>query len=391
MISIIIPHKNRHSLLYMVLDKLNEQTIFDFETIVVDDGSDIFVKDWIGVLFPDFVPKYELVFVRNPGKGPNAARNHGVSLAKYDNIVISGSDTIPSRSFVMQHILELKRDSDKIIQGYTPFHPQVMDTEFMVWLNNSGIQANWAALQTESGWRRDADGFCLTTNLSMTKQVFENIGGLSEGFPGAAWDDIEFGIRARKLGVQTIFSPRAINFHYHKYNISQFANRQIMEGKNRIYLCYAHPEMAMQLMDINAIKTAEEQSLDEWLHQAVELSYINGCHEEKDRVWRGVLQLASFKGVVESLEPHPVLRLIKLLANQESVVYLFALLKAHKDGNTGYVDHCLGWLSEKEPVWVSELIAGEIALMDKNNTEAIIHFNNSLTNKYNVYAEKRLK
>lgn len=391
MISIIIPHKNRHSLLFMVLEKLNEQTVFDFETIVVDDGSDISVEEWINTVFNNFVPKYKLTFVKNPGNGPNAARNYGVSIAKYDNIVISGSDTIPSRSFVMQHILELKRDSDKIIQGFTPFHPQVMDTEFMVWLNNSGIQANWSALQTENGWRRDADGFCLTTNLSMTRDTFDTIGGFSEGFPGAAWDDIEFGIRARKLGVQTVFSPRAVNFHFHKYNISQFANRQMMEGRNRIYLCQAHPEMAMQLLDIQSIKQASEQALEEWLHQSIELSYINGCQEEKDRTWRMALQLASFKGVIQSIENHPILSLIKELTNQETVVYLFAMLNAQSTGNTGYVDHCLGWLGEKEPKWISELIAGEVSLMNGDDTNAIIHFNNSLMDKHNVYAERRLK
>ena len=95
MVSIVIPHKNRHSLLHMTLEKLNEQMVDEFEVVVVDDGSDIHPRDWIELVFPDFKPKYRLVWESNPFKGPNTARNTGVSVAKYDNIIISGSDTIP--------------------------------------------------------------------------------------------------------------------------------------------------------------------------------------------------------------------------------------------------------------------------------------------------------
>ena len=388
MVSIVIPHKNRHSLLHMTLEKLNEQTVDEFEVIVVDDGSDIHPRDWIEMVFPNFEPKYRLVWESNPLKGPNTARNTGVSVASHDNIIISGSDTIPSRSFVMHHILDLKRNEDKMIQGFTPFHPQVMDTEFMVWLDSAGIQANWAALRDENGWKRNADGFCLTTNLSMSKRVFDNIGGFSTGFPGAAWDDIEFGIRARKLGVETVFNHKAVNFHYHKYNIKTFAARQRMEGKNRKYLCLAHPEMAMQLFNIDMIRQASEQSLEEWIHQSVQLSYVNGVAEEKYRTWGNTMQLASFKGVLDSLNNNGYLRIIPELTNQESVVYLFALMKAEMEDNSAYIDHCTGWISEKEPLWISEYIKGVVEHTWGNDKKVFLHMNNSLSSKYNEFAKE---
>lgn len=388
MISIVIPHKNRHSVLYMTLEKLNEQSVDDFEVIVVDDGSDIYPQDWIDVLFPNFSPKYNLIWERNPFKGPNSARNIGVNVAKNDYVVISGSDTIPSRSFLMHHMLDLKNNPDKLIQGFTPFHPHVMDTEFMVWLDASGVQANWGALRTDNGWKRKADGYCLTTNLAMSKTLFHNIGQFSASFSGAAWDDIEFGIRARKVGVETLFNHKAVNFHYHKYNIQSFSERQKMEGRNRKSLCLEHPEMAMQLFDLNMIKQAKEQSLEEWIHQSIQLSYVKGIEQEKYQTWGNTMSLASFVGVLESIEGNEYMQLIPELSNQESVVYLFALIKAENEGNLAYVDHCAGWISEKEEKWLSEYLFGLVKNRMGNKEESLVHMYNSLGLKDNSYAKR---
>lgn len=390
-ISVIIPHKNRHSLLYQTLQKLNEQNVSGFEVVVVDDHSDIPPREWIEIVFPDFKPEYKLVWETNSGRGPNSARNIGVNVSSGNNIIISGSDTVPTRTFVMEHMLDLQRNSEVMIQGFTPFHPHVMDTEFMVWLDSSGIQANWGALRNENGWKRQADGFCLTTNLSMTRDTFDNLGGFSNGFPGAAWDDIEFGIRARKLGVTTLFNHKAVNFHYHKYNITSFANRQKMEGRNRKYLCLEHPEMAMQMFPLEMIRQASEQSLEEWIHQSISLSYVKGIAEEKNKVWAGTMQLASFVGVWESLEQNEYLKIIPELKNQESVVYLFALMKAQKEGNDGYVQHCLGWITEKESQWIADYTKSIYYKQSGQKNDSYRFAMSSMSAQPSIYGKELLK
>jgi glycosyltransferase involved in cell wall biosynthesis len=75
-VSVIIPNKNRSTLLRETLDNLLNQTLKPFEIIVVDDGS---TEPEYQEVVKDYGSK--VVFTKNPKSGPGAARNYGLSLS----------------------------------------------------------------------------------------------------------------------------------------------------------------------------------------------------------------------------------------------------------------------------------------------------------------------
>jgi len=87
-ISVIIPVKNRAELLKATLNNILQQTLPPTEIIVVDDGSTDHLPD-VKVQFQGKVR-----FVENPGKGPGAARNHGLQLASGKYIQFFDSDDL---------------------------------------------------------------------------------------------------------------------------------------------------------------------------------------------------------------------------------------------------------------------------------------------------------
>lgn len=86
MVSVVIPVRNRASLILRALDSVFSQTLRDFEVIVVDDGS----TDGT----PDAVADYgqPVRLIRRQSVGVSAARNVGIASALGDYIAFLDSD-----------------------------------------------------------------------------------------------------------------------------------------------------------------------------------------------------------------------------------------------------------------------------------------------------------
>jgi glycosyltransferase involved in cell wall biosynthesis len=91
-VSVVVATYNRAGLLKETIESVLRQTFQDFELIVVDDGS---TDDTEEVLRP-----YgdRLRFLRQENRGPSAARNLGISLARASWISIQDSDDICASS-----------------------------------------------------------------------------------------------------------------------------------------------------------------------------------------------------------------------------------------------------------------------------------------------------
>ncbi len=87
-VSVIVPTHNRAILLREALDSIAEQTWKDFETIVVDDGSTEDITREIANH-----PTQPIV-LRQPHRGPAAARNRGLREARGDTIAFLDSDDL---------------------------------------------------------------------------------------------------------------------------------------------------------------------------------------------------------------------------------------------------------------------------------------------------------
>ena len=91
MITIMTPTYNRAYILGNAYNSLRNQTSFDFEWIIVDDGStdetEQIVMKWIAE-----EKNFSIIYEKQKNGGKHRAVNRGVDLAHYDYFFILDSD-----------------------------------------------------------------------------------------------------------------------------------------------------------------------------------------------------------------------------------------------------------------------------------------------------------
>ncbi|MGN8921620.1 glycosyltransferase family 2 protein [Lachnospiraceae bacterium HCP28S3_F9] len=110
--SVIVPVYNSEKTLKYCIESILNQTIDDFELILVDDGS----TDASGAICDDYMKKDKRIKVfHQSNKGVSAARNRGLEEAEGKWIVFVDSD-----DFVDSKFLEIygNRDTDLLIVGF---------------------------------------------------------------------------------------------------------------------------------------------------------------------------------------------------------------------------------------------------------------------------------
>lgn len=113
-ISVIIPIKNRAHLLPETIESILRQTLLPAEIILVDDHSTDNLKE---VIEP--YGKY-ILYVKNKGKGPGAARNTGLEHATGEAIQFFDSDDIMSSNKLEIQAALLQAGSRIVIGPYIP-------------------------------------------------------------------------------------------------------------------------------------------------------------------------------------------------------------------------------------------------------------------------------
>ena len=395
-VSIVIPHKGRDSILLWHLRELEKQTYQDFELIVViDDMCDS--ESYLANELPNSL--------WSGGIGPGASRNLGAEQASGDIILILGSDCIPDKNLVARHVYEHEFHGADIVQGYTLWHPDVI-TPFYDFIDASGLQAAWSNLKDKNGkWHREVSpSFCLTTNWSIKRQLL-----LSEPFDArldpAAYDDIDLGYRLSKYNdaIKQVFSPDAVNYHYHRYDFDSFLQRSRMEGYNRLKLCKIHPEMGWNMVnpfELRVARRIEEQEIVSWAKELDSVSMDRDTEQVKElrkikyERYAEACKTFSLKGVLDRIkDEHPAMQAIEHVHTNEQVIQILSGVNALEDGHIGYAAHCAQWyVSERSDDWAAYSFLGEVEIAAGNINEARNAFEKSLMiNPGEEWPKKRIK
>ena len=241
-VSVVIPTFNRREVLLKTLEALSEQTLADFEVVIVDDGSSdgsvAAVRAWAERREPPF----RLVVVEQPNAGPGAARNRGVAEASGDLVVFLGDDTVPSHDFLVRHLSRHgELEGPCAVVGFTDWDRERMRvTPVLERINEEGQQF---------GYRHMVDGHdvpytCFyTSNLSFERSILLEE-PFNEGFAHASWEDVELGYRLSLRGVRVVYDRSATVAHYHPYDLTRFLVRQTRVGGTLGRLLELHPELA---------------------------------------------------------------------------------------------------------------------------------------------------
>ena len=180
--SVVIPTFDRLSDLQRVIRAILDQVAVlssPCEVVVVDDGS----SDGTGRWLDQNASEFGLTVIRQQNAGPAVARNKGVMASKGEIILFLGDDTEPQPGWLWAH-LETHRleDSDRpmAVLGYTTFPPEE-DSPFLRWINEFGAQFGYALIEDPTNVPFN---FFYTSNISLSRQFFEELGGFREDFRG---------------------------------------------------------------------------------------------------------------------------------------------------------------------------------------------------------------
>jgi glycosyltransferase involved in cell wall biosynthesis len=107
-VSIVIPLYNKERTIARTLDSIRAQTLSDFETIIVDDGSTDGSVECVERSGVDADPRFRLV--RQTNAGPGAARNAGARLARGKYLAFIDADDEWKPTYLERALAALARE-----------------------------------------------------------------------------------------------------------------------------------------------------------------------------------------------------------------------------------------------------------------------------------------
>lgn len=206
-VSVIVPTFNGAAKISCLLDALLNQTMLDFELIVVVDGS---TDNTVQVVAP-YISKFgRLKLIEQSNTGRAAVRNRGAKEAEGELLIFYDDDMSPSLDSVQKHWNFHEKTKQAILCGYPV---EGIDE------SKSDIQ-NYKASQTLKWTARYKDGlnrivpespFLTAANFSIRKELFEQLHGFDERLTDI--EDLEFAKRALQQNLPIYFDKTNTAVH----------------------------------------------------------------------------------------------------------------------------------------------------------------------------------
>lgn len=265
--SIVIPTYNRLQILQKCLRALEAQNIRDnhliekYEVVLVDDGSTDGTLEWLKENQDEFI--HVRYFEQNHA-GPAAARNLGVKQALGDTIIFIDSDLVVLPNFLQAHANALRQSKEKLGGDRFFSYGAVINT------------CNFDNPTDEPYKITDfSAAFFATGNVAIGKHWLETAGLFDTDFQLYGWEDLELGVRLKKLGLKLIKCPEAVGYHWHPpFNLEQIdslIDKEIQRGRMGVLFYQKHPIWEVKMM----IQMT-------WLHRLLwGILSVNGLLNEK--------------------------------------------------------------------------------------------------------------
>lgn len=231
--SIIIPVYNRPDEADELLQSLTQQTVKDFEVIIVEDGSSIPCKH-IADKYADVLDvKY---FLKENG-GPGPARNFGVSHAQGDYVLILDSDCVIPQGYLAAVEAELKANPcdafggpDAAHDSFTPVQ-KAISYSMTSFFTTGGIRGGKKKGAMDKFYPR-------SFNMGVKRSVYNELNGFSKMRFG---EDIDFSYRIVEAGHPSRLFPEAWVWHKRRTDFRKFFKQVFNSGIARINLEKRHP------------------------------------------------------------------------------------------------------------------------------------------------------
>jgi len=230
--SVIIPVYNRPDELSELLESLKNQTVKNFNVVIVEDGSNLksdkIVEAYSGSL--------DIKYYFKPNSGPGQSRNYGSERANGAYHVFFDSDCIiPKRYF---EIVE-KRLQEEPVDAYggpDMAHPDFTPIQKSI---NYSMTSFFTTGGIRGGMKNEKKFHPRSFNMGFTKEVFEKTQGFSKMRFG---EDVDMSLRIIENGFSTTLIKDAAVYHKRRVDFKKFFKQVYNSGIARINLYKRHPQ-----------------------------------------------------------------------------------------------------------------------------------------------------
>jgi GT2 family glycosyltransferase len=218
--SVIIPTCNRPGPLAACLRSLDGQLFpkDGLEVVVVDDGSSNPCED----LIAGFRERLRISSLRQPNRGPAAARNTGAQVAKGRFLAFTDDDCRPEPGWLAALFAVLQADPLAMAGGRTinslPDDPCPRASQFI----HDFVYAHYNPDPLEAS-------FFASNNMAMAASDFRAVQGFSANFRTS--EDRDICDRWRRSGRSMIYVPEAVVQHGHRMGLHQYWRQHLGYGR----------------------------------------------------------------------------------------------------------------------------------------------------------------
>ena len=228
-ISVVLPTYNRLPILKRVISALEDQTVSkdSFEVIIISDGATDGTNEYLNALQTPF----HLKTVVQANQGVAAARNKGINTAVGEFILFIDDDVVPSGRLIEEHISLHQAQGDSIVVIGPMLTPD--DFEMAPWVvwEQEMLYKQYEDMRL-GRWQPTARQF-YTGNSSLARKHLLKVGGFDTQFRRA--EDVELAYRLTEFGVQFVFAPQAVGYHYADRSFQSWISTPYAYGRNDVF------------------------------------------------------------------------------------------------------------------------------------------------------------
>lgn len=235
--SVIVPVYNRPDEVNELLESLTQQTLHDFEVVVVEDGSSVPCKE----VCDRYTDVLNIQYYEKPNSGPGQTRNYGAERAQGDYLLVLDSDCVLPRDYLKAIDDELREMPSDAFGGPDRAHPSFTPVQKAInysmtsFFTTGGIRGGSAG----SKGKRSLDKFYPRSfNMGIRAELYKRLNGFSNMRFG---EDIDFSYRICKSGASCRLFPEAWVWHKRRTDMRKFWRQVHNSGIARINLMKRHP------------------------------------------------------------------------------------------------------------------------------------------------------
>jgi glycosyltransferase involved in cell wall biosynthesis len=235
--SIIVPVFNRPDEVDELLESLSNQTLKDFEVIIVEDGSVKTCKD----VCDKYADILVLHYYAKENSGPGQSRNYGAERANGEWLLILDSDVVLPTGYLEAIDHSLTSHPSPLTPNIVAFGgPDAAHPSFT--LVQKAISYSMTSFFTTGGIRggkAKLDKFYPRSfNMGIRRDVYLELGGFTKMRFG---EDIDFSYRIVEAGYSPRLFPDAWVWHKRRTDFKKFFRQVYNSGIARINLEKRHP------------------------------------------------------------------------------------------------------------------------------------------------------